>query len=102
MQPRRVIVYVAQVLLLAASAVSGGTAVRHQASATTLDPVTTLHVASAPQRQAGLPAGLEPGQAGNAEQVKCQPVRTHDGESHRYWLRDDAPADDRASRASDS
>ena|SRR5450756_71398 len=102
MQSRRLIVYIVQVLLLGASAVSGGAAVRQGPSAATPGPMTTLHVAPAQHRQIGLPAGPGSQQAGDADQAGCQPVRAHDGESHHYWLRDDAPADDRAGRSSGS
>ena len=102
MQPRRLIVYMAQVFLLGASAVSGGEAVRQRASTATPDPVTTLHVAPVQQRQIGLPAGPGSGQAGDADQTGCQLVRAHDGDSHHTWLRDDTPADDPVGRSSGS
>ena len=102
MQPKRLLVYITQALLLAASAVVGGTAVRQEVSATTPDPVTILHVAPAQHRQIDPPAEHDPAQAGEADQVRCLPVSAYDGESHRTWLRDDAPSEDRRNRSSGS
>ncbi len=84
MQPRALIVHVAQALLLAASAVAGGSAVQQQASVATPTPVTVLHVVPTQRREVG-----------EADPADCRTVSARNGEGHHYWLRDDAPGDDR-------
>ncbi len=97
MQPRRLLVYCAQAILLLGSALAGGVVARQGASATPAGPVvTTLHVAPALQQPAGLAGQPGLGPSGDPAQSPCTPIHFRDASGHRFWLSRGLPGDDRA------